>query len=151
MILIPPEVQIKASIRPGCVYYFSEESFTSTEPHFFIVLNHSPIDDSMLLLVCPSSRPDSVRRRRKHLPVQTLVEIRKEEYAGFTSDSIVDCNTVIEKTVGELVVKLSKGALKVKPDMDMGIIQKLREAVQASPMVAEEYKELLATSTTKTG
>lgn len=97
-----------ASIQPGSVYYFSEESFSSTEPHFSIVLNHSPTDDGMRLSVCPSSRPDSVKGRRKYQPIETLVEIRMGDYLDSTSDSIVDCNTIIEKTIGELAVKLSR-------------------------------------------
>jgi hypothetical protein len=143
MIHIPPEVQIRASIQPGSVYYFKEESFSSTEPHFFIVLNHSPAVDSNLLLVCSSSQHEKVKRRRRYLPTETLVEIGKEKYAGFTTDSIVDCNTLIKMEIGDLISKLSRGVLKLKQEMNSAIINILREGVQASPMVAGEDKELL--------
>jgi hypothetical protein len=143
MIDIPPEVQIRSSIRRGSVYYFKEHSFSSDVSHYFIVLNRYPATDRVLLLVCPSSQIEKVRHRRRNLPAGTLVEIKQDEYLDFAVDSIVDCNTVIQKTVGELVSKLSQGNLKVKSTMPMEILGKLRSAVQLSPMVSEEDKEVL--------
>ena len=144
MLSIPPEVQIKSTIRSGSVYYFSEDTFSSPEPHFFVVLNHSPADDSVLLLVCSSSRRDSVRRRNRSLPPETLVEFSRDEYAGFTTDSIVDCNNVFKRTVGFLASKLADGNFKIKPVMNETLVERLRQAVLCSPKVAEEDKEIIS-------
>jgi hypothetical protein len=143
MIDIPPEVRIRSLIRTGSVYYFPEDTFSSTVRHFFIVLNSSPATDRVLLLVCSSSRIEAVKRRRRHQPSQTIVEIAKTEYADFTVNSIVDCNTIIPKTISELASKLNSRELLCKTVMDASIVEKLRQGVLVSPLVADEHKDLL--------
>lgn len=142
MIDIPPELQIKSTIKPGSVYYFEEETFTSNEPHYFIVINNSPIVDKIILLVCASSRIMKVKEIRRHLP-KTLVEIKEGDYPDFTKDSIVDCNFVLSKTVDDIVEKLSAGNLKLKREMDISIVENLREAVINSPVVDPEIIAML--------
>lgn len=70
---VPPEVAIKATIRPGSVFYFLEDTLTSDEPHYFIVINIDPLTDKTLVLVCASSQIPRVRRRRRNCPAETLV------------------------------------------------------------------------------
>jgi hypothetical protein len=43
-----------------------------------------------------------------------------------------------------LVKKLETGELKIKADMDLGILKRLRAAVLASPLVSNEVKKLLS-------
>ena len=143
MIHISPDIQIRATIRPGSVYYFPEETFTSDEPHYFIVINQKPLADEIILLVCASSKIESVKRRRRDLP-GTVVVIKKDEYPEFTRDSIVDCNTVITKRIENLVVKLRQGQLRPKKEMDITIVDKLRKAVMRSPRVEGERKRLVS-------
>ena len=57
---VPPEVQIKGTIQPGSVYYFIEETFSSPEPHYFIVVNIDPYSDTIIILVCASHSIDKV-------------------------------------------------------------------------------------------
>lgn len=129
-------------MKAGSVYKFPEETFSSTDPHFFIVLNPSPLTDPFVALVCASSRVEKVRRRRSHLPLSTLVTIRIAEYADFTEYSIVDGNQVYRRSIGELELKIRRGELEIKKDMDMTLIKRIRAAVKLSPMVEEEIKDL---------
>ena len=142
MIKIPPEVQIKSTIKPGSVFYFPEHTFKSAEPHYFIVLNHKPISDDVILLVCASSKVKKVKRRRRNLPSTTVV-IRKEQYADFTENSIIDCNDVFNRSIRELVEKLEQGELKPKKEMGIALVKKLREAVDKSPLVSRQLKAIL--------
>jgi len=142
LIDIPPESQIKSTIKPGSVYYFKEETLTSKEPHYFIVINNNPVVDKIILLVCASSRIMKVKQIRRHLP-KTLVEIKERDYPDFTKDSIVDCNYVLSKTIDDIVEKLSAGNLKLKREMDISIVENLREAVINSPVVDPEIIEML--------
>ena len=142
MIKIPPEVQIKSTIKPGSVFYFPEDTFKSNEPHNFIVLNHKPISDDVILLVCSSSKVKKVKRRRRNLPSTTVV-IKKEQYAGFTENSIIDCNDVFDRSIRELVEKLEQGELKPKKEMDIALVKKLREAVDKSPLVSRQLQAIL--------
>lgn len=143
MILIPPEARLKSTIKSGSVYYFRDEALSSPYRHYFIVLNHSPHVDEVILLVCSSSQIEKVNRRRENLP-GTAIEIRKEEYPDFDVDSIVDCNTVFPRSIEVLIKKLETGELKIKADMDLGILKRLRAAVLASPLVSDEVKKLLS-------
>jgi len=142
---IPPDARedsIRATIKAGSVYKFPDETFSSTEPHFFIVLNPDPLSNSFVALVCASSKIDRVRRRRSHLPPETLVRINPDQYADFTRPSIVDGNQVYQRSIGELELKIRRGQLEIKADMDMVFIKRIRAAVMRSPMVEEEVKDL---------
>jgi len=143
LINIPPDVQLKATVKPGSVYYFPDEALISPDPHYFIVINNDPVADEVLLLVCSSSQVQKVKRRTRHLP-STAVEVSKTEYTGFMVDSIVDCNWVFARKTEELVQKLTNGKLKVMPEMDIAIVDKLRKAVMRSPKVEAGKKRLVA-------
>ena len=138
---IPADVQIKSTIRTGAVYYFQENTFGSDEPHFFIVMNVDPLNDTVIYLLCSSTRIDIVRQRRWNCSNETLIEISPKEYEGFTRRSIVDCNEVYEKSIDMLINKLSKGELKVKPEMNGKLVEKLRQGVFYSDVV-EKPKRL---------
>lgn len=139
---IPPDIQIKSTIQPGSVYYFTETSFYNPEPHYFIVLNKAPLKDKFLILVNSTSQVEKAIKRRRHSP-NTLVKIDNTEYAIFTKESVVDCNSVMKKTIEEIVDLLKSNKLSYKPEMPIGIIEKLREAVIASPIVENYIKEML--------
>jgi hypothetical protein len=138
----PPEI-IKASIRPGSVYYFREESLKSTERHYFVVINRNPRTDEVILLVCASSQIARVRQINKHSPVKTLVIIKPEEYSGFRIPSIFNCNTVFRKSVELIMKKYNDKDLLVKPDMDLKLVDKLRNGVLVSNQIAPYIKLML--------
>ncbi len=142
MVNIPPEIQIRSTIKSGSVYYFSNESFLSKEPHYFIVINKNPVANP-ILLVCASSQIESIKKRRYNIHPDTLVELNKDDYAEFTRSSIIDCNMVFQITIEQIIKKLAESKLKTKPEINIKVIQKLREAVYCSPLVAPELKNLI--------
>lgn len=139
---LPPRADLRATIRPGSVCYFHDSSLTSSDPHYFIVLNKNPSTDRILLLVCSSSRLQTVRNRRALRP-ETVVEISPLEYPDFTRDSIVDCNTVFEKSIPELQRLYDSGKLRVQAVLSTEILEKLRDAVIESDMVDGEVQDML--------
>lgn len=144
MVVISPAIQIKSAIKPGSVYYFPEASFSSPESHFFVVLNHNPLTDSILVLVCASSQIEKVKRRRRHTcPANTLVELSPVEYATFTMPCIIDCNEVHEYTIDDLVDRRGKFDLKIKAEMTAELVTTLRRAVCNSPLVTGKIKAML--------
>ena len=142
---IPADVQIKATIQTGSVYYFLEDSFPSKEPHYFIVLNVNPLNDEVILLVCASTQIETVRSRSLNCPKETLVEISPSQYAGFSRHSIINCNNVFQKGMSELANKLSEGKLKLKPEMDLCLVNKLVEGALYSNEVERWKKRKLST------
>jgi len=137
---IPPEVAIKATIKPGSVYYFPHENFTSRESHYFVVINIDPVDEHVILLVCASSKVTKVEKRRENCPAETLVKIDQTQYQDFNNPSIFDCNNVIEQTVEQLVNRLSNGKLKLKTEMDVKLVEQLRRGVLSSRLVTKRIQ-----------
>lgn len=140
---IPPEVALKSTIKLGSVYYFSEESLRSPEPHYFIVINKDPHEDKIIFLVCAQSQITKVKQLRKNCPPETLVEINPKQYTGFRVDSIIDCNNVWGKSIDQLVDKLAREELKLKPEMDVPLVKRLRAGILCSPLIERRIKVLL--------
>lgn len=142
---ISPEVALKGSIRPGSVYYFPSERLTSDESHYFVVINLDPFTEQITLLVCGSSRVESVKRRNKDNPPETLVEVTPEEYSQFSEKTIFDCNSsVFKHTIDDLIQRLSSKRLEIcLNDMPIEIVERLRVGVLASPVVEYNTKQQL--------
>ncbi len=143
MIDVPPEIAIRATIQLGSVYYFAESSFSSLEPHYFIVINIDPLQDRIIFLVCASSKIEKVKKRYRTCPDETLIEISPNQYPDFRFDSIINCNEVIEKTVDQLVEKLIQEKLKLKTKMNPALVKQLRQGVLCSPVIEHRIKKLL--------
>ncbi|MBE0481518.1 MAG: hypothetical protein IBX68_11140 [Dehalococcoidia bacterium] len=143
MIRIPPDAQIRSTIRPGSVFYFVEETLHSTKPHFFIVVNPEPLTDRVVILACSSSQIRKVQKRRRTCPPASLVSITPAEYPDFSVDSIIDCNFVLEKTIEQLVEKLSQRKLRMKTQMAAPLVERLRAGILQSPVIERRIKKVL--------
>lgn len=142
---MPPRysaTQLNLCLHDGAVFYLVDRSFSSAEPHYFIVLNHDPGNDELLVVTVASSQIDNVKRRRSFLPAETLVEIAENEYEAFTKDSIIDCNSARTKSKMQVLEQLNSGGSQVAR-MPADILNKLRAGVLASPVVEPSVKELL--------
>jgi hypothetical protein len=143
LIKIPDTILEDFVLKEGSVLYFSDKTLGINDPHFFILLNKNPHSDKLILLVCSSSKITKVIRRRKHLSSKTLVEINASEYESFTVDSIVDCNVCYLKSPEEIMNKTTDGKISLKAEMDIKIIEKLREALLLSPLIEKSLKNIL--------
>jgi hypothetical protein len=140
---IPPSIAIDKNIRKGSVYYFTNDKFISTEPHYHIVLNENPLDDELLLLVVSSSKIDNVKRINKNNPSETVVEICPTAYPAFTKKSIIDCNKPYITSKKELRNKFISGKLKLKCEMDIDLVNILINGVLKSKIVENSLKRIL--------
>ena len=139
---VPNEAFLNFCLHEGAVFYLQDRALTSPEPHFFVVLNHNPSTEGILLLVVSSSQIESVKKRHSSHPSETRVEIAEQEYAGFTKDSIVSCNQVFKKTKQQLIQQINSGGDQ-KPALPKPILEKLREGVLASPTVERYIRKML--------
>ena len=138
---VPSNVVIRGTIRPGSVYYFRHEDFLhSTDPHYFAVINIDPTIEQIILLVCAHSGKFKVSQRRAGLPPQTLVQVAPSQYPGFIHPSIFDCNKVYTDNLENLIQRLANKQLELKPELDMQIVEQLRQGVLASPLI-EGWKQ----------
>jgi len=89
---IPAQVRILATMKTGSVYYFEEEQLSSTEPHYFVVLNKEPRTEEFLILVCASSQVEKRRQTIQKLgfPQETLVFVSSTDYRLFRRDTVIE-------------------------------------------------------------
>ncbi|OGG36768.1 hypothetical protein A2110_00995 [Candidatus Jorgensenbacteria bacterium GWA1_54_12] len=144
---IPASVRILATIQTGSVFYFEEEQLSSTEPHYFIVLNKDPRTEEFVILLCASSQIEKRQRIAQSLgfPPKTLVVITTKEYPLFTKETVVDCNKAFEKTTQSLVEKLENRKFRVCTEvMPTKIVEKLIAGVLASTQVSAQVQGMLS-------
>jgi hypothetical protein len=138
----PLPMELRLGLRAGSVYYFQSRELSSGQPHFFIVVNRDPIATKLLLLTIVSSKVDKVRIRNRERP-HTVVEISPMEYSEFKMLSAVDCNVVLEKSLSELSGLVWRKEVRYHKDLSPEIFGKIKEAILASPLVADELKLLI--------
>ena len=135
-------MELRLGLRAGGVYYFQSRELSSGEPHFFVVVNREPITTKLLLLTIVTSKVDKVRFRNRERP-DTVVEISPKEYDAFKVLSAIDCNVILEKPLSELAGLVRRKEVRYHKDLTPGVFAKIKTAVLASPLVADELKSLL--------
>jgi hypothetical protein len=135
-------LELRVGLRAGNVYYFRSRELTSERPHFFIVVNRDPIGSQLLLLTIVTSNVTDARIRNRNR-LQTIVEITPAEYREFKVHSVVDCNVVLEKPLAELAGMVRRNEVRYHRDLPPNIFEKIRAGVLASPLVADELKDML--------
>ncbi len=146
MIDIPANAYIWTTIKRGSVYYFKDEGFSSSDPHYFVVLNKNPKNNNILILVCATSQIEKRKAIAQKLkfPEETLVEVSPLDFVFFKKNSLFDCNSVIEKSIESIIEKLSNNELQICPqDMPDDIVDTLVKGVLASNQVVEGNKKIL--------
>lgn len=146
MIDIPSEIIAEfLELKVGSVLYADEESFTSDEPHNLVILNHNPMTDEVLILVCATS--DVASRvnwvKRSGFPSETLVIVDQNDCDFLKRESVFNCNDVIKSSVDVVCSKYKDKKLKFKGCVNDEIIQKMHNGVIASPRVEESIKNLI--------
>lgn len=142
--LISADVRIKSTVRSGSVFSFNEESFGCDKNHCFIVLNHQPLSDELLLLVW--ARTLSIKMfshmESSGLPYDTFVDITGQ-YDWSKNPTVINCNQLIEKSIDSLVNKLEKKQLRMVGLINNNTLIKLREGAIKSPTVERHIRKKL--------
>lgn len=143
MINIPPEVQIRSTLRPGSVFCYEEETHSNPKYRYFVVLNPEPATADELVLLTATKEVEKARRRTALNP-SMLILVTPSDYPEFTEEeSAFNCDEAYVKSVAQLVVKLEEGALSLHSYMPAAIVERLRAGVKNSSVVAERTRELL--------
>lgn len=151
---IPPDVRVGVTLRAGVVYYFVDENFVATHPHFFVALNSNPQEDGKVLLLCAVTLDIKVLQTKEALgrvPNETLFDITPDQCSLFRHPTLFDCNEVIDKPTKYLVDKLSEGRLEIRGDLPPEILIKLQKGVVASKHVERRYKRLITLPDSQSG
>jgi hypothetical protein len=144
--LAPPrtDLKLRLTLREGTVYYFTERTLTSAEPHYFIVVNSDPLTQQVLLLSVVTSKVDEVKRRRADR-LETLVELSPRDFDVLTKRSIVDCNSLKTIPLAEFNQRFLRKEIRAfAKDLPLVLRKALRRAIHASTIIADELKALVA-------
>jgi hypothetical protein len=135
-------IELRLGLRAGSVFYFQSRELTSAQSHFFVVVNRDPIGTKLLLLTIVTSQVEKVRLRNRTRP-ETVVEISPAEYDEFKVLSAIDCNSVLEKPLSELLGMVNRKDVRYHKDLPAPIFAKVKAAILASRVVADETKLLV--------
>ncbi len=142
---LTPQQSLALTIKQGAVYYFTSSQLSSSEPHYFVVLNKSPIDDPIVLLGVATTK---VRKKlewvnKVGLPTNTIVIVRQGKSAVFSKETAFNCNQPTEMLATDFFDKCKFELFEYKGEIEQDILVEVIHAVQGSPMVTERIKELL--------
>jgi hypothetical protein len=138
------DLKLRISLREGSVYYFTDRSLTSPEPHYFIVVNADPLKQEVLLLGVCSSKVAEVKARRRDFP-ETIVEIAPQAFDVLKKLSIVDCNDLKQVRLAEFNARFVQKEIDYfDKDLPPILRNALRKAIHASRIVPDEIKALVA-------
>ncbi len=137
------DFKLRVSLCEGSVYYFTDRSLTSSEPHYFIVVNSDPLKQEVLLLGVCSSKIAEVKHRRRDFP-ETLVEISPQVFNILKKLSIVDCNDLKQVQLVEFNTRFVRNEIRYfEKDVPASLRNALCKAIHASPIVPDEVKALV--------
>ncbi len=140
------DLKLRLTLREGTVYYFTERTLTSAEPHYFIVVNSDPLTQQVLLLSVVTSKVEEVRHRRAEC-LATVVQISPKDFDVLTKLSIVDCNSLKTIPLAEFNERFVRNEIRCfDKDLPLVLRKALRRAIHASNILAGELKALVAQS-----
>ena len=142
---MPPEklpLELKVGLRAGSVFYFQARELSSAQPHFFVVINRDPLGQDLLLLTVFTSQIEKVRLRNRERP-ETVVEFDRPDYKPLTGPTAVDGNMIIRRSVSEMADLVRRNAVGYHPDLPAPLLERLRAAALASPIIEDEDKDLI--------
>jgi hypothetical protein len=144
--LAPPGIDttLRLTLREGSIYYFTERSLTSREPHYLVVVNSDPLKQQLLLLGVCTSKVREAKERRKDFP-ETLVEISPQAFNILKKVSIIDCNDLKQVGLSEFNARFARKEIRYfDKDLPLSLRNALRKAIYASKIVPDEIKALVA-------
>jgi hypothetical protein len=138
------DLKLRLTLREGSVYYFSDRSLTSGEPHYFIVVNRDPLAQQLLLLAVTTTKIKAVKQRRADCP-ETLVEFTPDSSNVFTNHCIADCNDLKQVALDEFNARFVSKAIKYfDKDLPASARKALCKAIHASTILPAELKALVS-------
>lgn len=133
---------LRLVLRAGTIFYVQDRRLTSPEPHYFIVLNVTPLTDRHLILCVTSSQVEKVLRRCSSQP-ETAVLIHPADCPELARESIVNCNDVFTKSRPELADQVGRKEAVILGQLSAPLVEALRTGILASPTVVDEIKAML--------
>ena len=145
---IPAKVKIPLCIEQGAVFNFRMEvdgPKRQSKNRYFVVLNRNPKTDSVLILVTSTTQIAKRKEfiQRAGISEQTIVSVSPKEYPVFTSESVFNCDDVVEVSMEDLIRKVDDNGSTNYPKIPDSILAKLIVGINESPRISTAIKKLL--------
>ena len=134
--------QLTLGLRSGSVFYLVARELSSLEPHYFVVINRSPLSQKLVLLAVCSSQIEKVLKRRQSMP-ETVAIIEEGEYQDLPKRTAIDGNQVFSRSLPELADLVRRKEIRYHRELPPILLDRLRTAVLASRLIEEEAKALI--------
>lgn len=147
MIQVGSEIKKRSfvsSLRQGYIFRLKgSKPFESGAYHVFIVLNHDPVSDRVLLLVNGTSKVGKaldLMQRNPNIQNETMIYFPAGKYPFFTKDTAVNCNNVMQLDVRGLDFGTENVKTIESGTLDKGDIDRVICGVLKSRSVPEFIK-----------
>jgi hypothetical protein len=135
-------LELRLGLRAGSVFYFRARELSSEQSHFFVVVNSNPLKEELLLLTVFTSQIDKVRHRNREWPA-TVVEFGPADYAPLDRATAVDGNVIVRRSLSEIADLVRRKEMVYHPDLPAALLERIRAAILASPVIEDEDKDLI--------
>ncbi len=138
------DATLRLTLREGSIYYFTERTLTSPEPHYFFVINSDPLTQHVLVLGIVTSKVEETKSRR-HDCLESLVTLGPKELPDVLKKaSVVDCNSPKSIPLAEFNARFVRKDIRCfGKDLPPALRKALRAAIHASKIVPAEIKALV--------
>ena len=145
MVDIPVEIQIKALLCSGRTYLFKAQEHTGDKKHFHVVLNTSPHEDRMVVMVTATtiSLVHASDYWAELVASGIVVQATQGDADFIKHPTLFRCDAPIVMPLDVVISKLAGGVLLQKGLVPPVLLNQLRQGLLRSKTVAEEIKELI--------
>lgn len=142
---ISAHIRLMSTIRAGSMYRFAEETFKTSVPHYFVVLNINPKATNVAVLVCAVTLDIKTIETKERLGYarDTLIDITPEQCPLLTRVTLFDCNKLYVKTLPVLVDRLERTMLEVVGEVSAEVLDMLQDGALKSSHVERYLKGLI--------
>lgn len=133
------------SLIQGSVIYGRIDLFTSTAPHFFVVLNSSPSDSSEIVLIPGTSQIEKAKSRVRTMKQSqdTLLILDHKDFSPFRMQTALDCNSPFVQERSYIELLFVRQDLVLMGALDVGIVKKLVNGFIVSDKTEVKYHKLV--------
>ena len=143
MPLTPQE--LSKYIFPGSVLRLSNSHIHSVDPHYHVILNKTPLEDSDIVMAVASTKVDKRQRhaRLNGISLSTMPVFDNAQCSFLSEKSIFDCNSLVVYTLNSLYEKYYAGEWEIREGYRVSteVLTSLKEATMkgSSPQDLKEF------------
>ena len=145
-----PEFKLESSLKRGVVYKLrleNDPTFSSSAPHWWVVLNKDPKSNEIIIASCATSRSTPrVRANNSQFPERynnSIVEVEIGGYVEFRETTLIDCNNIRKFSKGDLVQMVKNKKLEICKEVSEILLNSIIVAARSSPTVDSSVLTLL--------